>query len=372
MADNVQTPKVGGTNTNNISTEEVTTLNGASVVAQQVQRTIVAIRTADSTAIDLPGDADGGLKVNVSNFEFGLTEEQLRSEDVKVTLDSEPVTVANPGLTDTELRAADVKVTLDSEPVTIANPGLTDTELRATPIPVSGPLTDTQLRASDVKVTLDSEQVTISNPGLTDAQIRATPIPVSGPVTDSQIRATPIPVSGSVTSTPAASELHMGSVSGQGVKVNVEFTRPSDQTPYAVNDVLGPTGSASLLTFTNIARVNGGSFYIVRATIETNIVTPAQYTLQLYSTNTPTPIADNAQYPTIFADRAVYIGYIDFELSAIRGTGSDCTITVNKDIRLWGKCESNSRNIYGMLLTNTIFTPGSGQIYSITFGIEQD
>jgi|WetSurMetagenome_2_1015567.scaffolds.fasta_scaffold07664_6 hypothetical protein len=53
-------------------------------------------------------------------------------------------------LTDAQLRASDVKVSLDSEVVTVSG------------VIVTGGLTDTQLRASDVKVSLDNELVTVS------------------------------------------------------------------------------------------------------------------------------------------------------------------------------------------------------------------
>lgn len=51
-----------------VSTEEVTTLNGSAVTAQQVQRILLALRTGDGVAIDLPGDAANGLKVQSSSL----------------------------------------------------------------------------------------------------------------------------------------------------------------------------------------------------------------------------------------------------------------------------------------------------------------
>lgn len=49
MADNIAiTPGTGAS----VSTEEVTTLNGATVSAQHLQRIIASLRTADGTAVD--------------------------------------------------------------------------------------------------------------------------------------------------------------------------------------------------------------------------------------------------------------------------------------------------------------------------------
>jgi hypothetical protein len=62
MADNVAITAGSGTT---VSTEEVTTLNGGSVSAQHVQRVAAAVRTADGTAVDLPGSTADGLLVNL-------------------------------------------------------------------------------------------------------------------------------------------------------------------------------------------------------------------------------------------------------------------------------------------------------------------
>jgi len=57
MADNVDITAGSGTK---ISTEEITTLNGGGVSAQHLQRVIIAARTADGTAIDVPADTVTG------------------------------------------------------------------------------------------------------------------------------------------------------------------------------------------------------------------------------------------------------------------------------------------------------------------------
>lgn len=64
MADNVTLPGTGAL----VSSEEVTTLNGGAVSAQQVQRVINSVRTADGTAVDIQGDASNGLDVDVTRL----------------------------------------------------------------------------------------------------------------------------------------------------------------------------------------------------------------------------------------------------------------------------------------------------------------
>lgn len=82
MADNVAITAGSGTT---ISTEEVTTLNGGAVSAQQVQRVAIASRTADGTAIDIPATTADGVLVNLG-----------ANNDVTVT---GSVAVTNSGIT---------------------------------------------------------------------------------------------------------------------------------------------------------------------------------------------------------------------------------------------------------------------------------
>lgn len=136
MADNVLI--TAGDDTT-VSTEEVSTLNGAGVAAQHVQRMLAAIRTADGTAIDLPGDAGNGL-------------------DVDVTRVQGTVAVSGP---------------------------LTDAALRATPVPVSGSVT---ISDGSGPVTVDGT-VSVGNlPSTQPVSAAALPLP-SGAATDAGLAA---------------------------------------------------------------------------------------------------------------------------------------------------------------------------------------
>lgn len=169
-----------------------------------------------------------------------------------------------------------------------------------------------------------------------------------------------------------ASELHIGAVSGLGDSVHTEFTRPADTTPYAVNDVVGPAVTG-LLNLGNLGRVSGSSLYIVKARLMTDQSgNTAAYRLHIYQNNTPTPIADNSQFALLWANRAIRVGFIDFDAMTTEGTGSDSAMSLNKDIRLHIKCASSARNLYGVLVTKTIFTPASGQSFFLDLNVEQD
>lgn len=158
-----------------ISTEEVVTLNGSAVTAQHVQRVAAAIRTADGTAVDLPGDSANGL-------------------DVDVTRVSGTVAVSGP-LTDTELRAAAVPVSDGGSSITVDGP-LTDTQLRAVAVPVSGTVT------ANISGSISNSGFTVTNgsgASAVNVQDGGNSITVDGPLTDAQLRATAVPVSGTVT-----------------------------------------------------------------------------------------------------------------------------------------------------------------------------
>lgn len=166
--------------------------------------------------------------------------------------------------------------------------------------------------------------------------------------------------------TLGAGEAHIGEVAGKMATVYVEFTRPSDTTAYAAKDAISNNTSApAVLTFTNLARVNGGSAYIVKARLMTNLSTDTKrYRLHIYHT-APTPINDNSPFTLLWANRTNRLGYIDFPACATEGTGSDAAGSLNDTIRHPFVCASGSRHIYGLLETLDAGTPGNAQAYYI-------
>lgn len=174
-----------------------------------------------------------------------------------------------------------------------------------------------------------------------------------------------------VTSTPSASELHLGEVAGNTVTVGVSFTRPANTTAYAANDVVG-TQTTGVVTFTNAARINAGSGYITKARIITNqAANAANYRLWLYNV-APTAIADNAVNTLLFADAAKLIGHIDFNLPVSSGSGSDAAAVLSGNVRIAFAAAAGTRNIFAVLETLTVFTPASGQQYYVELSFENN
>lgn len=172
----------------------------------------------------------------------------------------------------------------------------------------------------------------------------------------------PIPVS-----LPAA-ESHLGEVGGRLAAVAAsELTRPSDTTAYAALDVISNSTSAPVvLTFTNLARITGGSGYIVKARVMTDQkVVVARFRLHLFHT-APTAINDNSPYLLLYANRANRIGQVDFSAAGTEdATNSTAASALAKDERLAFVCATGDRNVYGILETLDAFTPASGQKFYV-------
>lgn len=166
---------------------------------QEVSLTATSLAALETVAVsNFPVTQTIAGEVTVANIGAqGLTDAQLRSADVKVTLDGEGVAISNQlsqPITDSQLRSSDVKVTLDGEQVAVTG-ALTDTQLRAAAVPISvsslpipeGAALESTLLALksavdslSAKVVLsDTGNVTLANPGLTDSELRASAIPVS-------------------------------------------------------------------------------------------------------------------------------------------------------------------------------------------------
>lgn len=158
-------------------------------------------------------------------------------------------------------------------------------------------------------------------------------------------------------------ENHIGQVGGRLIRVQASFTRPGDASPYAANDaVANSTSAPAALSFPAIARIEGGSGYLVGAEVshEKAAVTPR---LRLHLFNTaPTPYNDNAALAMTYAvvAAASYLGFIDFDaMTTLAGT--DYSKAQNATVRLPFVCAAGNKTLYALLQTLDIFTPGNAK-----------
>jgi hypothetical protein len=148
------------------------------------------------------------------------------------------------------------------------------------------------------------------------------------------------------------------------------FTRPNDANPYAALDnVADSVAAPTILNFPNLARVNGGSGYIVKAYLitdqETNIV---RYRLHLFTTAVAAQ-GDNTPHTLLYASRASYVGYLDsyqMDDEGAGSTGSQFLLSSGDgNLPLAFICAAGDRDLYGLLETLDVFTPDALQNYYI-------
>jgi hypothetical protein len=145
-----------------------------------------------------------------------------------------------------------------------------------------------------------------------------------------------------------------------------ELTRPSDTNQYTALDAISDSTSApTLLTFSNVARANGGSGYITLVRMMTDQSTfTGQLRIHFFHT-APSAINDNAPYTLLYANRANRIGHVDLSVGNTEGTGSTAAnarcLSDGTNLPLPFVCAGSDRNIYAMIETLTTFNPASGQ-----------
>lgn len=197
--------------------------------------------------------------------------------------------------------------------------------------------------------------------------IGASSVSITGPVTVSnevEVKndtGNPVPVSGTVTAV------------GLQVLTTASFTRPSDTTAYAAQDVVSNSTSApSVLTFSAAAQANGGTGLILSARHmkSSAAITGATYRLHLYRV-APTAINDNSPFTLLYANRANRIGFIDFNHQT-GGTGSDASNALTTFVNLPFVCDAASANIFGILTVTSAYTPTSAEQHFIELHIARN
>lgn len=154
----------------------------------------------------------------------------------------------------------------------------------------------------------------------------------------------------------------------------VTITRPADTTAYAAGDVVGISTSAggAVLTFTN-AGPESDHLVLTDASLMVNLsAVPAGMTsfrLHLYASAPASNLADNDAWDLAAADRSAYLGFIDIGSPADFGSTLWCEVNgVNKRILMADGASSMVTTLWGYLVTNGAYTPGSGDVMEVTIG----
>lgn len=165
---------------------------------------------------------------------------------------------------------------------------------------------------------------------------------------------------------------------GQTIKnvvFTTSFTRPSNTTPYAVEDSVNATGGVTAcLTFSaedNLTINQGASLQIKTAILRTNsnTTTNGSFRLNIYDQSV-SGFADHSPFPMLWANRAKKVGYVDFTLTT-GGSGSDSAEAIVTDCNISIRTQATA--IYGILIAKAAYTPTSAQQFYIelnAFGID--
>jgi len=154
-------------------------------------------------------------------------------------------------------------------------------------------------------------------------------------------------------------------VGSQAYSSRVQFTRPSDTTAYAANDIVGITGGGTAGIDFNLGAPSGKDIIITSASIERDqsalVSGEANYVLHLYNVTPPSASADNSAFDLPSGDRASYLGSINLGTPVDLGsTLYNRTDGINAHVTLSGT------HIFGYLVTVGAYTPVSADVYTVT------
>lgn len=153
----------------------------------------------------------------------------------------------------------------------------------------------------------------------------------------------------------------------KNLTISASFTRRSDMAVYAAEDVVNnSTSSPAILTFSASPALTSGKSIILKTLkvcTDNATVTNGSFRINVFKESV-TPIADNAAWTLLYANRSKKVGYIDFTLTT-GGTGSDASEAIITDVNIPFKLASEY--FYGVLVAKAAYVPTSGQNFNFEF-----
>jgi len=176
-----------------------------------------------------------------------------------------------------------------------------------------------------------------------------------------------------------AGEAHIGEVGGREVNINATVTRLANTTTYAAGEVVSDhetPASATIITFTNAARINAGSGIILGAALidGANATLKGVFELWLFDT-TIAKQGDNAAFVPTDAELATLIGVIPFNTSYVAkaDAGVDGSVVFPvTGLSIPFVCGAASRNLFGLLVVRNAYVPISAEVFTVRLRISQD
>lgn len=162
----------------------------------------------------------------------------------------------------------------------------------------------------------------------------------------------------------------IGTVSPSAATVTATMTRPNDTAPYASGDVFSSSTSAGTnLTFTNMARQNGGAGIILGATISdsANQTIKGIFQLWLWAV-APGATNDNTAMALTDTESNNVVAVIDIDGVNIGNAGSGATgnvrFSATNPVREF-VCDTGSTSLFGQIRVNNVYTPVASEVLSV-------
>lgn len=169
---------------------------------------------------------------------------------------------------------------------------------------------------------------------------------------------TPFPVGVIGTTTISGSVV----TSGTHYSPSASFTRPSNATPYSINDTV-----SGVITLSNFGPSGGGEIVVVgtRFEIDINAVPAGMSNLvaYLYNASPASAYAENAAWDLPSGDRSAFIGKIDLGTPVDLGS----TLYVQQDGFLGQFTVPSGGTVYAYIVTPSAFTPVTDAVSKVTF-----
>lgn len=166
-----------------------------------------------------------------------------------------------------------------------------------------------------------------------------------------------------------ASNQSVITVGGTTSLVLASYTRQGNTTTYATGQALSDSASSpTALSFSNCARVSGGSGVILNAMLvdESAPGTRGSFELWVFDTS-PTATNDLATFAVTNANAKTLVGIIPFTTSY---TNSTNTLYMGDKVNLPFKCSATT--LYGLVVVRNSYTPASSGVLDFRLQIAQD
>ena len=162
---------------------------------------------------------------------------------------------------------------------------------------------------------------------------------------------------------------------GRSKQISANFTRPADTTAYAAGDaVTNSTSSPAAITFSNCARISGGTGIITGCTLvdSANVATAGSFELWIF-TASPTPDNDNAAFTPTDGECETLVGVYPLSTSyvgdATSGAGGNRVYESDEKLKPF-TCATT--DLYGLVVVRNAYVPVSAEKFTFILRVLQD